>query len=67
MAIIIQLRRGTASQWASANPVLYMGEIVVETDTYQIKIGNGVTAYNSLGYAFSIGDPAQDYTFFTAT
>ena len=50
MAIQIQLRRGTASQWSSAspNPVLAIGEIGLETDTDQFKIGDGVSTWNSL-------------------
>ncbi len=47
---LIQIRRGTAAQWVSANPVLASGEIGYETDTNKIKIGNGVTAWNSLAY-----------------
>lgn len=46
----IQLRRGTASQWTSANPILAAGEIGVETDTLSYKIGNGLTTWNSLSY-----------------
>jgi hypothetical protein len=41
MAIRIQLRRDTAANWTSANPVLLAGEIGIETDTLQFKIGNG--------------------------
>lgn len=52
MAVNIKLRRGTAAQWSAANPVLFNGELVVETDTRYFKIGDGVTAYNSLPYAF---------------
>ena len=44
----IQVRKGTASEWSSANPVLLVGEIGYETDTAYWKIGDGVTAYNSL-------------------
>jgi len=50
MAIQIQLRRGTAAQWTAANPVLAQGEMGVETDTQQFKIGNGTTAWSSLSY-----------------
>jgi hypothetical protein len=50
MAVQIQLRRGTASQWTSANPTLAIGEMGIETDTDQFKIGDGTTAWNSLGY-----------------
>lgn len=46
----IQLKRATASSWASNNPVLYAGEIGYETDTKKFKIGDGTTAYNSLSY-----------------
>lgn len=50
MAVItqIQFRRGTASQWSSANPVLASGELGYETDTGYFKIGDGTTAWNSL-------------------
>lgn len=41
-------RRGTAAQWAAANPVLLNGEPAWETDTGYFRIGDGVTAYASL-------------------
>ena len=44
----IQIRRGTAAQWAAANPVLLMGELGLETDTKVQKTGDGVTAWVSL-------------------
>lgn len=52
MAVVtqIQVRRGTASQWTSTNPTLAAGEWGFETDTAKVKIGNGSTAWNSLGY-----------------
>jgi hypothetical protein len=52
MAVVtqIQVRRGTAAQWTSANPTLAAGEWGYETDTNKVKIGNGSTAWNSLGY-----------------
>ena len=51
MAVQIQLRRGTASAWTSANPTLAVGELVIETDTDKYKIGDGSTAWTSLGYS----------------
>ena len=51
MAVQIQLRRGTASQWTSANPTLAVGEMGVETDTDKYKIGDGSTAWTSLSYS----------------
>jgi hypothetical protein len=50
MAIRIQFRRGSAADWATANPVLAAGELGYESDTGQIKIGNGSTAWNALSY-----------------
>jgi len=44
----IKLRRGNAATWASTNPTLATGEPGYETDTGVLKIGDGVTAYNSL-------------------
>lgn len=52
MAVVtqIQVRRGTASQWTSANPTLAAGEWGLETDTGKVKIGDGTTAWNSEPY-----------------
>lgn len=51
MATRIQLRRGTAAEWTAANPTLAVGELGLETDTEQFKIGTGSTAWNALAYA----------------
>lgn len=58
MAIKIQFRRDTSSNWTSANPVLAQGEFGLETNTSQFKIGNGTTAWASLPYG-GIAGPAQ--------
>ena len=50
MANRIQLRRGSATQWSNANPTLAQGELGIELDTGRIKIGDGVTAWNTLRY-----------------
>lgn len=50
MAVQIQLRRGTASAWTTANPTLADGEIGIESDTDQFKIGDGLTAWTNLSY-----------------
>jgi hypothetical protein len=52
MAVVtqIQIRRGTASQWTSANPTLAAGEFGYESDTGKFKIGTGSTAWTSLSY-----------------
>ena len=50
MANRIQLRRDGAQQWANVNPILAQGELGIEIDTSRIKIGDGVTPWNSLKY-----------------
>lgn len=50
MAVQIQLRNDTAANWTSANPTLAAGEIGIENDTDLFKIGDGVTAWDSLSY-----------------
>lgn len=56
MAAVIQVKRGSASSWTSANTVLAAGEIGFETDTKKMKVGDGSTAWTSLGYATTDGD-----------
>lgn len=53
MAVKIQFRRGTASQWTSYNPILSIGEFGYETDTRLFKVGDGTTTWNSLSYSAS--------------
>ena len=48
---LIQVRRGTASQWVSINPILSAGEWGLETDSGRYKIGDGLTAWTSLKYS----------------
>lgn len=43
-------RRGTASAWATANPILSMGERGFVTDANRWKTGDGVTHWSSLPY-----------------
>ena len=50
MADIIQLRRDTAANWTSTNPILAQGEVGFETNTRKLKVGDGTTAWNSLSY-----------------
>lgn len=46
----LTLRRDTAANWTSADPVLAQGEPGFETDTNRLKIGDGSTAWSSLPY-----------------
>lgn len=54
----IQLRRDTASNWSTNNPTPSVGEPCFETDTGKLKIGDGITAYNSLPYQGGTSDAA---------
>jgi len=56
MTSVIQIKRGTASAWTSANTVLAAGEVGFETDTKKMKVGDGSTAWTSLGYTVTDGD-----------
>lgn len=56
--VILRPRRGTASQWTSANPVLAEGEIGIEVPSsgvgkglVKMKFGDGSTAWKNLPYA----------------
>jgi hypothetical protein len=48
---LIQVRRGTTSEWINTNPTLSAGEWGLDTSTKRYKIGDGLTAWNSLPYA----------------
>jgi hypothetical protein len=50
MATRMQQRRGTASQWTSANPVLNAGEMGWESDSNKFKIGDGTNHWADLDY-----------------
>ena len=50
MSTLIQFRRDTAANWTSVNPILAQGELGLETDTSNYKIGDGVTDWNTLIY-----------------
>ena len=48
--IQLQFRRGSASDWSTANTVLAVGELGFETNTSQFKLGDGSTPWNLLSY-----------------
>ena len=52
MATKLQIRRDTAANWTTANPILAQGEPAYEIDTNRLKIGDGTTDYNALPYKF---------------
>lgn len=48
--IQFQLRRGASSDWTAANPTLAQGELVLDLNSNRLKIGDGATPFNGLGY-----------------
>lgn len=56
MPVQIKLRRDTAANWLSVNPVLASGEPGLETDTRKIKYGDGSSTWSALGYAITQAD-----------
>lgn len=63
MTAQIQVRRDTSANWTSANPILRSGEIGYETNTGNLKIGDGTLAWASLPYAAE----QHTYTAYTPT
>jgi hypothetical protein len=50
MAVQVQFRRGVASEWTNANPILAEGELGLELDSSKFKLGNGFAHWNNLLY-----------------
>jgi len=53
---LLQLRRGIASLWSSRNPTLADGELAWDKTANLLKIGDGTTNWNSLGYVGGLAD-----------
>ena len=51
---IVQIRRGTTTQWAQSAKILKVGELGIDTTLNKLKIGNGTSLWASL--PFIIGD-----------
>jgi microcystin-dependent protein len=51
----IKLRRDSSADWKSNNPTLASGEVGVVTDRNTVKVGDGVTAWNSLDFLLPPG------------
>jgi len=57
----IRSRKGTASAWASANPVLSAGEPGYTTDTHVLKLGDGTSTWKNLpAYMAKMLDTVSD-------
>jgi len=44
----LQIRRGTTTQWTNGNPILAAGEPGLDITTGIMKVGDGITNWNSL-------------------
>jgi hypothetical protein len=51
MAFRVQIRRDTALNWTTNDPILLDGEFGYETNTGKFKIGNGVDVWSDLIYS----------------
>ena len=49
------IKVNTQANWAALNPTLLNGECAVETNTSNVKVGNGVSPWNKLPYFSSPG------------
>lgn len=52
--LLIQVRRDTADNWLSSNPVLATGEFGHETNTGKMKIGDGTRPWSQLPYVADV-------------
>lgn len=59
MIVTLKLRRGTAAEWFSKNPILKQGEPGWEIDTNKTKVGDGSTAWNDLEYQSAPGPQGE--------
>lgn len=50
MAVRIQMRRGTSSEWNDADPILNEGELGYNSTLAQLKVGDGSTIWSELTY-----------------
>ena len=50
LTVTLQIRRDSANDWTTRNPILLEGEYGLETDTHLIKIGDGVRDWAHLPY-----------------
>lgn len=66
MTARIKIRRDSAASWTNNNPILAAGELGLDTDANQIKVGDGTTAWADLEYASGGGfDGTSDLVFQT--
>ena len=57
----IWLRSGTTTEWTTTNPVLGIGEIVLDLTKMALKVGDGISRFNQLKYIGDISDFDFDF------
>ena len=67
MSTIFKLRRDTAANWSSNNPTLAEGELGYDKTNVYLKIGDGTTAWNSLGQFTQSEESITDFIGGTVT
>ena len=50
LQVTFQIRQSIAENWTTRNPILFEGEFGLETDTFLIKVGDGVRDWAHLPY-----------------
>jgi hypothetical protein len=48
MSVVLRIRRGSTTQWASSTKVLLVGELGIDTTLNKIKAGNGLSLWADL-------------------
>lgn len=61
MATQIQIRRDSTANWTNLNPILAQGELGLDLNVNNIKVGNGLSAWNVLPYQFTTGTDFNSY------
>ena len=59
----IQIRRDTAANWASNNPILFAGELGYDLSSGRAKLGNGVSTWKALPFVPQFSQSATAWSF----
>jgi len=62
LPVTLQIRTSIAENWTTRNPILTLGEYGLESDTFLIKVGDGLHDWAHLPYLNKL-----DETYFTKT
>ena len=67
MGQTIKIRRDSAASWVASNPILSVGEMGWNTGEAMMKIGDGVTRWNSLPYMSGQANGFQTFNIAVST